>query len=348
MTEIDAKSVAELEFLVAQADKTAIVTHIRPDGDAVGSCVALASFLESRGKSAYIIYPTEIPDSLKFIGEQILPAGIFETSPENCKAILGECDLLFCLDFNRSHRTGDQMGAFLDSLDCPKILIDHHPDPDRNNYKVCLSECEVSSTAELLFWILMKTSAVKSDVNALPYVCRTACLTGMTTDTNNFANSVFPTTFKMASFLLESGVDRDAVIDRLYNCYREERLRLMGRLLSEKMKITDNGIAYIILDAETVRGYDIHEGETEGFVNIPLGIEKVKISVFLKQDTDRFRVSVRSKRGWSAREIAEKYFNGGGHEQASGGRLMIPEHLKDADDAARYMEDFIRSYGKMA
>lgn len=348
MTEIDAKSVAELEFLVAQADKTAIVTHIRPDGDAVGSCVALASFLESRGKSAYIIYPTEIPESLKFVGEEIPPAGIFETSPEICKNILGECDLLFCLDFNRNHRTGDQMGAFLDTLHCPKILIDHHPDPDRDNYKVCLSECEVSSTAELLFWILMKTSCVASDVRALPHVCRTACLTGMTTDTNNFANSVFPTTFRMASLLLESGVDRDAVIDRLYNCYREERLRLMGKLLSEKMKITDNGIAYIILDAATVGEYDIHEGETEGFVNIPLGIEKVKISVFLKQDVDRFRVSVRSKRGWSAREIAERYFNGGGHEQASGGRLMIPEHLKDAGDAARYMEEFIRSYGKMA
>lgn len=333
-----------MEGLADKAGKIGIVTHMRPDGDAVGSTVALASFLRDWGKSVVTVYPTEIPDSLSFICEQLPPDGIFSSNPQECMELLSGCDLLFFLDFNRAYRTGDEMGQFLDTLECQKILIDHHPDPEREKFRLCFSECGVSSTSELLFHLLMATERTDGDVRRLPDLCRMACMAGMTTDTNNFANSVFPSTLRMASLLLESGVDRDGIIDKLYNCYREQRLKLLGRLLSENLKVTESGFAYMILDAAAEKEYDIREGETEGFVNIPLGIGKVKVSVFLKQDTDRFRVSVRSKRGYSARRIAEAHFNGGGHEQASGGKLLIPEHVKDADDAARYMEKVIRSF----
>ena len=119
----------------------------------------------------------------------------------------------------------------------------------------------------------------------------------LSTDTNNFANSVYPSTFMMASELLAAGIDRDAIIASLYTNYRENRFRLMGRLLSENMVVTDFGVAYMIVDRMMAGKYDIREGETEGFVNIPLGIDCVRMSLLLKEEEDRFRVSVRSKKG---------------------------------------------------
>ena len=165
-------------------------------------------------------------------------------------------------------------------------------------------------------------------------------LAGMTTDTNNFANSVYPSTFMMASRLLAAGIDRDAVVAALYTNYRENRFRLMGELLSENMKITDYGVAYMIIDRAMAAKYGIREGETDGFVNIPLGIDCVRMSLLLKEEEDRFRVSVRSKKGTSANRCAALYFNGGGHELASGGKLFKGKDLPEgtAAEAARYIE----------
>ena len=166
----------------------------------------------------------------------------------------------------------------------------------------------------------------------------TALMTGMTTDTNNFANSTFPSTLKMASALLTTGVDRDYILMRLYNQYSENRIRLMGHVLKDLMTVTDDGVAYIILDRKTMDDYDIKEGDTEGFVNIPLSIDRVRMSFLLKEDEGKVRVSIRSKRGTSANRCAVRYFNGGGHENAAGGKLHIPEDIKGMEDAAEYIE----------
>lgn len=159
---------------------------------------------------------------------------------------------------------------------------------------------------------------------------------GMTTDTNNFANSVFPGTLSMASGLLEAGVDRDAIIGHIYNEYRENRVRAMARLLAD-MKITPEGVAIMVLDKGTQDSLDIREGETEGFVNIPLSIKDVKISIFAREDGPLFRVSVRSKRGWSANSMAIRFFHGGGHEQAAGGRILIPEDIAGPQEAGAFL-----------
>ena len=140
----------------------------------------------------------------------------------------------------------------------------------------------------------------------------------------------------MASSLLEAGTDRDSIISHLYQEYREERIRLLGELLSEKMTITDCGVAYIVLDKETMNKYNLQEGETEGFVNIPLSIGKVRMSCLFKEDPDRIRVSVRSKKGISANLCARQYFHGGGHEMAAGGRLDIPDDVKSISEVAEY------------
>jgi phosphoesterase RecJ-like protein len=166
-----------------------------------------------------------------------------------------------------------------------------------------------------------------------------ALMTGMTTDTNNFANSVFPSTLQMASELLAAGVDRNALLGHLYQNYRENRFRAMGAVLAERMVVRPDGVAYIILDRAFLQRFDIQEGETEGFVNLPLGIGGVRISLLLREDEGHFRVSIRSKAGVSANRLATEVFHGGGHEQAAGGKLHFPQDIATPADAEKFVSD---------
>lgn len=166
-----------------------------------------------------------------------------------------------------------------------------------------------------------------------------ALTTGMTTDTNNFANSVTPSTLRMAAEVLELGVDRNSILDKLYHEYREQRLRLMGHFLLNLMTLCNDSVAYAIIDSETAQRFDLQDGETEGFVNMPLAINDVKYSIFLKEDAGHFRVSIRSKQGYSAARMAREYFHGGGHENAAGGRLYFPEDIATSADASKYIEE---------
>ena len=220
-----------------------------------------------------------------------------------------------------------------------KVLIDHHLAPDSGAFDLVFSTPEVSSACELLYNVLLALPDVGGDVSRLPKPSAEALMAGMTTDTNNFSNSVYPSTFAMASGLLAAGVDRDGILQKLFNEYRENRLRMMGWLLYENMRITDAGVAYMIITSDTAERFGIMEGETEGFVNMPLAIGRVKMSILLKIDGNGyFRVSVRSKKGYSSNLCATRYFHGGGHENASGGRLFFPQDIPSPDEAAGYVE----------
>ena len=194
---------------------------------------------------------------------------------------------------------------------------------------------------------------IKGDASRIPALAAASLMTGMTTDTNNFANSVFPSTLAMASGLLAAGVNRDRILQDLYNSYRENRLRMEGYLLHENMKITPEGVAYMIVDKKLASEFNIREGETEGFVNMPLAIGKVGMSIFLKEDGEGFfRVSVRSKKGISANKCATRYFHGGGHERASGGRLFfsrtdgVPADINAPGEAESYIVRSVAEFFK--
>ncbi|MBO8482843.1 MAG: bifunctional oligoribonuclease/PAP phosphatase NrnA [Bacteroidetes bacterium] len=342
---ISQSDISKLERFIEDAQKIAITAHMRPDGDAVGSCAALFHCLGDMGKDAVIVLPDASPDYLGFITEAVGSRHLtdFESDGQGARDALAGCDLIFCLDYNAFHRTG-KMEQALSGHHAVKILVDHHLNPARECFDLVFSETEVSSTAEYLYNILLMTSRYGHDAGKLPEQAATALMTGMTTDTNNFANSVFPSTLRMASSLLEAGVDRDFIISRLYNEYSEGRIRLMGELLSKRLEITPDGVAYMILDRKTIEKYGLKEGDTEGFVNIPLGIGRVKISCFFKEDEDRIRVSLRSKRGISANRCAALYFNGGGHEQAAGGRLAVPEDIGSIGEVAAYAEKVMHEF----
>ena len=167
---------------------------------------------------------------------------------------------------------------------------------------------------------------------------------GMTTDTNNFANSVFPSTFQMASELIAAGVDRDALLQKIYWSYRENRVRLMGYMQNEGLHLLPSGAAYMIVTEQIQKRFDLREGESEGLVNVPLSIEKVRLSVLVKEDKGHFRVSVRSKKGTSAQNLALQFFHGGGHENAAGGKILPGEDFSPALGVEAYVEQVLKAY----
>ena len=335
---IDKESVRRLDTLVESARTVTVTAHTHPDGDALGSVSGLVSYLrECRGKDAVAVLPDSPASTVRFIVPDCVPLLCHDTEPEACLARIGASDLVILLDGNGFSRTEGLQEAF-EASSAPKVLIDHHVGPESERFRVVFSTPDVSSASELLYYVLLELPDIGGDARRLPAAAARALLTGMTTDTNNFANSVYPGTFRMAADLIAAGVDRDAVLADLYNRYRENRVRVMGYLQYEGLRITPEGLAYIIATRDILDRFGVDEGETEGLVNVPLSIDRVKMSILLKQEKDHFRVSIRSKKGWSARECAAAHFHGGGHENASGGKLWWPADIAGPGDAAAYLE----------
>ena len=341
MKDITSQNIDKFISLISKAERIAIVSHMKPDGDALGSCMGMYHYLGMLGRQdRKVIFPHRTQLQLNFLidKESRKDILIHEDKPAAAENAIREADLIICQDFNSFQRT-DLLENVLRESEAAKILIDHHLNPDRDSFDLSFSEIEISSASELVYQILMKTPFIEGDAAKFPEKSALALMTGMTTDTNNFANSVFPSTLRMASALLEAGVNRDLIISSIYQQHSESRTRLMGYALNDLMKITPDGVAYIILNKETLKKYYIEDGDTEGFVNLPLSIGRVKMSLLLKEDGDKMRVSIRSKKGVSANKCSRLHFNGGGHENAAGGRLMIPGDIAGADQAAAYIEE---------
>ncbi len=340
MNNPDLHNIDRLASLIDSNDNFIITAHMRPDGDAMGSTLALMRFLRNIGKSAKVVLPDMYPANLAFMTSEDEKGLVISAHdrPEEAGRAVDSAGLIFCLDFNTfaESRCG-AMSRLLQNACCGKVLIDHHLYPEAGLFSLMFSETAISSTSELLFWILMAMPQTGGNASALTRATSEALFTGMTTDTNNFANSVYASTLKMASLLIDAGTDRDTILSHLYNEYKESRLRLLGKLLQE-MTITEDGTAYMILDKATMERFGIEEGDTEGFVNMPLSIDRVKLSIFVKEDKGFLRVSLRSKKGISANRCAREYFNGGGHEQASGGRLRFPEDIGGIGEVPSYIE----------
>lgn len=333
MKTITSEKITLLKKHVLQCSRMSIPVHTHPDGDAMGSSMALARFVKRNfSAEARIICPDAWSESLEFFIDKSLVINAAD-SPSEAQEWIASSDLIVCQDLSEISRTG-AAESFIRASKAPKILIDHHLAPSVGSFDLVFSETEISSTCELLYFVLDAL-----DPGNMSLEEGTALFVGMTTDTNNFSNSVYSTTLQMASGLLKLGVDRDAILVELYNKFRENRFRAMAYFLGEALHITDSGLAYVVFNKETLNRYDLQDGETEGFVNLPLGMEKVHYSVFLKEDEGFFRVSVRSKKGYSANSLARRFFNGGGHECAAGGRLYFPENIENPNFAAAYIEE---------
>ena len=338
---LSGKQIESFVQAVSKCRRAAVVVHTHPDGDALGCAVAMRRYLLSKGKEVTAIFPDSFPATLTFLteGEALVDA---ENDGAAAEKALSECDTLFVLDMN-AFRRAEALEPALKA--CPagmKVLIDHHLNPAAEEFDLVFSRNEISSACELLFWILLKSERGK--VDALPEKTRYALMTGMTTDTNNFANSVYPSTLEMASLLLASGIDRDEIVSQLYQHYSENRIRAFAAMLSERMEILPGGVAVMVADDAFQKAFPLEEGETEGLVNVPLGIGKVNMSIFVRWSCDHYRVSIRSKRGFSANALAAGWFHGGGHEMAAGGKIFVPSDIADASGANAYIASCVAQF----
>ena len=342
MQAVSQENIRAFREAIQQSTRIAVVGHTHPDGDALGSCTALSLWFAGRGKAVSCIFPDTPADNLLFILSPKVNYLYGDAHAAAARKALEACELLIQLDCNQFSRT-EGLAPFLEASSAQKILIDHHLNPDRESFDIVFSTPEISSASELLYWVLKAAEGDTLGPLGLGMTIGTALMAGMTTDTNNFANSVFPSTFRMASELIAAGVNRDALLQQLYSSYRENRVRLMGYMQYEGLKVLPEGAAYMILTKEIMTRFDLREGESEGLVNVPLSIGAVKLSVLLKEDDGHFRVSVRSKKGTSAQQLAVRFFHGGGHENASGGKLFIGPDIADAQAAEAYVLNALKT-----
>ena len=312
------KQIDRFSELISAANELVILSHTNPDGDAIGSVVAMKRFLALAGKQTTIIIPNKHPDYLSFLdpSREII---VYKENRKKAESIIKSCDLILALDFNQLSRIDELEPIVRESLS-RKVLVDHHPSPEKGPFDIVFSETEISSNCELLYWLFtsFKDGEIPLEVAEPLYV-------GMMTDTNNFANSVLASTFKMASNLIDAGVDKERLQYLVFGGFSESRMRLMGYLLSEKMTVLpDVEAGFIMLSKEDQERFSFAEGDSEGFVNIPLSIKGINISALFTESEGVVRVSLRSSNDFSVNKMARRFFNGGGHERASGGKLFIP------------------------
>ena len=311
--------VAQLSHLISDAQNIIITCHKSPDGDAIGSSLGWADYLHSLGKEPTIIVPDQYPDFLQWLPntEKIVR---YDKHPEKCDLLFKIADLVFCLDYNATSRV-DEMEQALVSARAPKVLIDHHLDPSVPA-ALTISFPELSSTCELVFRIVWQLGGFQS-LNkqfAIPIYC------GMMTDTGGFLyNSTRSEIYFIIGELLTKHIDKDKIYRNVYHNYSENRIRLMGFVLYEKLVyMADYHAAYYTLTREDLQRFHFIKGDAEGLVNIPQQIKGLKLSISLREDTEKGNiiwVSLRSVDDFPCNQMAEEFFNGGGHLNASGGRL---------------------------
>ena len=319
------EEISKVEDLIDKYDKFVIVTHISPDGDAIGSSLGLFHYLNDLGCEVTIITPNSFPDFLKWIkgAKDVLN---FEKYPEYATKLVTEADVIFCLDFNTLKRIS-ALGSCVGTSKAKKVLIDHHPDPD-NFCDVTISYPQISSTSELIFRLICRMG----DFDAITKTGAEAIYTGMMTDTGNFTyNSNNEEIYYIIGQLLRKGIDKDQIYANVYHNYSVDRFRMQGFTLFERMKIyPEFKTSFIWLTKKEQQSFNTIKGDTEGFVNIPLSIRNIVFSVFMREDEKLIKISFRSSGNFPCNTFASQYFNGGGHFNASGGEFYGT--LEDAID----------------
>ena len=289
-----------------------------------------------------MVAPDQYPDYLQWLpnSEKIVR---YDKRKDYVDMMLKMCDLVVCLDFNSASRT-DEMAEALNSSPAKKILIDHHPGPDIETV-LSISHPEASSTSELVFRVVWQLGLFEQQTKhfAVPVY------TGMMTDTGGFTyNSSNCDIYYIISQLLTKHIDKDRIYRIVYHNYSENRLRLVGHVLCNRLVVDDDRhAAYFTLTREDLKRYHFIKGDAEGLVNMPLQIKGLKLSISLREDTDKPNlvwVSLRSVDQFPCNEVAARFYNGGGHLNASGGRLYcsIEEAVEITKKALETFEDALK------
>lgn len=298
---------------LAQPGQVVITTHRNPDGDAIGSALAVYHWLKSLGHVPQVVIPSGYPDFLAWMPEvdHIL---VYDNTPEKAIAAVKSADWYVCLDFNAIDRI-DKIGEALLQEKRFIALVDHHLEPE-DFADFLFSDTSASSTCELVYDLMHRCGQEdRIDRNVAECI-----FTGILTDTGSFKYGTSPKVYRTVANLLERGVDDYRLQELIFNGLEEKQLRLLGHCLRHRMEILpEYHTGIIVLTKEDYVKYDIQRGDTEGIVNYLLRIKDVKMAAFIMEQPTIVKISLRSKGDFSVQEIASKYFKGGGHRNASGG-----------------------------
>ena len=304
-----------LKALIFEKKNIVITVHRGPDGDAMGSALGLYNVLVQLGHIVTVITPNDYASFLYWLpgNEKVI---VFTEEKEKAKQITTDTDLIFLLDFGQIGRL-DDYGDIVQNSTAKKVMIDHHQEPDEHISDILFSDVTACSTAQIVFEII-KELGYKNLINKDVAEC---LYTGIMTDTGSFKySSTTERTHHIIAELIGKGAENSKIHDLVYDNFSENRVKLLGYCLNQKLQIfKENKAAIISLNAEELKQFKFKKGDTEGIVNYALSIEDIIFAVFIAEKEGLVKLSLRSKGNFKVNEIAKKYFSGGGHKNAAGG-----------------------------
>ena len=328
----------ELRELLLVPQNIVILSHTNPDGDAIGSSLAWAEVLSSKGHNVKCIVPNRFPYYLEFMPNSSSVVIYKDDKDGSTNDMVRRADIIFCLDFHTMSRLDGLSDVIDENQHAKRVLIDHHLDPVED-FDIMVSYPEASSTCYLVSLVIERLFGAESITKSMAE----NLFVGMMTDTGNFAFSTLtPDLFRVVSILVNTGIHVPTIHNNVYNSFSEGRARLFGYVINRKMKIFHNGtVAHMSLTSDEMKRFWFQQGDSEGFVNYPLTIKKMKMSAMFTEHNDFIRVSLRSRGDIDVNVFAQRYFNGGGHKNAAGGKsfMSMPETIK-------HFEASIKEYAK--
>lgn len=315
---LDRQAKEKIKAVIMQREPVVVISHINPDGDAIGSGIALALYLKKKKVPVDVIIPNEVPEFLRWMPgfDMVLT---FKSNSEACRNALSNAGTIFLVDFNDPARMG-KLEKYFSAAKALRILIDHHENP-ADFADIVISESWRGSAGEMIYLLMKEIDGagfLDKDIATCLYVA-------IMTDTGNFRyGSSYAEIFNIAGELVSAGVDKDQIFTNVYDSYSEQRMKLLGYCMSEKMVvIPEYHAAYISLTREELKRFNHKVGDTEGFVNVPFSIKGIRVTALFIEKKDHVKISLRSKGDFSVDHLAAKYFRGGGHINAAGGEYDL-------------------------
>ena len=303
---------------IKAAKRVAVLTHTNPDGDAIGSSLALALALGKIGLDAQVVIPDGLPDFLRWL-PGIERSTTFAYKRDKAIEIIEGADLIFCLDFNDPKRVNG-VEEFLQKSSARKILIDHHQEPLKFT-DIAISETWRGSVGEMIYLFINEVlggEVMDKNIASCLYVA-------IMTDTGNFTYaSSYPEIFHIVGDLMKYGIEKDKIYSSVFDAFSEDRMRMQGYCMQEKMVVLpEYHTAYISLTDEELKKFNHRKGDTEGFVNIPFSVKGVKFTALFVEKKDLIRASFRSRGLFPVNRVASEHYRGGGHVNAAGGDSFL-------------------------
>jgi len=329
------ENISKLKNLLSAKKQIVITTHRGPDGDAMGSSLAMFHFLKELGHIVNVVIPNLHPEFLHWMpgNKHVL---VFEEDEELANKITQNADLIFLLDFNHLSRISD-FSETVSLTDVTKILIDHHQNPDTSIADIIFSDSKACSTAQMVYEII-DTLGFRNYINKEIAEC---LYVGIMTDTGSFKYaSTSAKTHRVVADLIEMGIDNSRIHDLIYDNSSSSRINLLGYCLYKKLLLyPKNNSAILSLSSDELDRFQFKKGDTEGFVNFALGIKGIRFASFIVEKEGVVKLSLRSKGDIKVNEIASKYFNGGGHVNAAGGISSF-----SVNETIKILEEIINNY----